>query len=82
MKNVDAAPALLRCRYGGGECRFLGDVGFEVDAFAAPCLTIDTVASADARSRSTAMTFAPSCANRSAVARLLPHAFTRANRRQ
>src|SRR5712692_3205283 len=37
-----------------------------------PCLTIDTVSSADARSRSTAMTFAPSCANRSAVARPLP----------
>ncbi len=37
-----------------------------------PCLTIDTVSSAEPRSRSTAMTFAPSCANRSTVARPLP----------
>ena len=38
MKNVDAAPAFLRCRYGGGECCFFGDVGFEGDAFPAPLL--------------------------------------------
>src|SRR5438128_11223428 len=35
MQNVDAAPALLRRRYGGGKRRFLSDVGFVSDAFAA-----------------------------------------------
>ena len=35
MQNVDAAPALLRRRYGGGKRCFLSDVGFEGDAFAA-----------------------------------------------
>ena len=38
MQNVDAAPALVRRRYGGGKRRFLSDVGLEGDEFAAPLL--------------------------------------------
>jgi hypothetical protein len=63
----------VRRRYGGAKRRFLSDVSLEGDALAAPLL--------DHRpgflgrgyvTGSTAMTFAPSSANRSTVARPLP----------
>jgi hypothetical protein len=38
MQNVNAAPALLRRRYGRGKSRLFRDVGLERDAIAAALL--------------------------------------------
>jgi hypothetical protein len=38
MQNIDAAPVLLRRRYGRGQRRFLSDVGLKSDAFSTSLL--------------------------------------------